>query len=91
MKEEKILKDGFSILNSMISATFTRYNDLTEEEFLERLKVSPELSEDRVVKSGIYNILMELTKEIFRLQQKTDLSHGMIKLHLEEKQNEQKK
>ena len=74
----------------MISATFTRYNDLTEEEFLEKLKVSTELSEDRVIKSGIYNILMELTKEMFRLQQRTNLSHSMIKLHLEEKQNEQK-
>ncbi len=74
----------------MISATFTRYNDLTEEEFLEKLKVSNELSEDRVIKSGIYNILMELTKEMFRLQQRTNLSHSMIKLHLEEKQNEQK-
>ena len=38
MEEEKILKDGFSILNSMISATFTRYNDLTEEEFLGKVK-----------------------------------------------------
>ena len=33
MEEEKILKDGFSILNSMISATFTRYNDQQKKNF----------------------------------------------------------
>ena len=35
---KKVLNDGLNILNAIISTTFTRHNDLTEQEFKERLK-----------------------------------------------------
>lgn len=89
-KELDNLAKGKNVLNAIISGTFTRHNELSESEYLERLGVKEAISEDRIVKIGIYNILMEMTKEIFRLQQKTNLSAGMVRLHLEENKEDGK-
>lgn len=93
MKKEKInpeqekLEKGLNVLNTIINETFCRHNELTDEEYKEKLKIKDaDISEDRIVKVGIYNVLVELTKEVFRLQQKTNLTAGTIQLFLDEKE-----
>lgn len=90
---KKVLNDGLNILNAIISTTFTRHNDLTEQEFKERLKAEKsKLNEEQLIRVGMFNIVVELTKEVFRLQQKTNLTAETIKLLLdnEEKENGKK-
>jgi len=92
--EQEKLQGGLGILNTIINETFCRHNDLTEEEYKENLKAeNSEFDEARLIRVGMYNILVELIKEVFRLQQKTNLTAGTIQLFLneKEKENEQSK
>jgi hypothetical protein len=92
MKEQEKLENGLGVLNTIINETFCRHNDLTEEEYKEKLNAKEsEFDETRLIRVGMYNILIELTKEVFRLQQKTNLTAGTIQLFLKEKENEQSK
>jgi hypothetical protein len=89
MDEKEKLKNGMNVLNTIINETFCRHNDLTEEEYKERLKAKDsEFTEEQLVMVGLYNIMIELTKEVFRLQQKTNLTAGTIKLFLDEKEKQ---
>lgn len=89
--DKKVLDDGLNILNAIISTTFTRHNDLTEKEFLERLKAENSgLNEEQLVRVAMFNMFVEFTKEILRLQQKTNLMAQTMEVVLKEKENGKK-
>ena len=89
--DKKVLDDGLNILNAIISTTFTRHNDLTEKEFLERLKAENSgLNEKQLVRVAMFNMFVEFTKEILRLQQKTNLMAQTMEVVLKEKENGKK-
>lgn len=71
IKEERS-EINMAILNTIISETFTRHNDLTEEEFLKEIEVEG-LTEEIAVKNGFYNILLDTTKVMFDIKFKVGL------------------
>ncbi len=85
---EKERDAGMNLLNSIINETFCRHNDLTEEEYKAKLNATEsKLTEDELVKTGLYNVMVELTKQVFKLQQKTNIMVGTLQIALKEKQN----
>ena len=82
---------GMNLLNSIINETFCRYNDLDKQEFKEKLKLADStLSENKLVKMGIYDIMVELIKQTMKLEQKTNIMVGTMQIALKEKENGRK-
>ena len=83
--------EGMNLLNSIINETFCRYNDLDKQEFKEKLKLADStLSENKLVKMGIYDIMVELIKQTMKLEQKTNIMVGTMQIALKEKENGRK-
>ena len=74
MENEKISADV--TLNQIVADTMTRFNDLTENEFLEKLGVDiekhPNLNEEKVTNIVLFNMFLAMQRRLLKLE--TDLN-----------------
>ena len=65
------------MLNAIISETFARHNNLTSEEYVERLG-GKDLTEQKMIDIAMYNIFLEITKTIFDIEQKIKMGNAIL-------------
>lgn len=87
MEEKKVNAD--TMLNQIVAETMTRYNNLTENEYLKALGVDvekfPNLKEDEVSNIAIFNMLLAMQRRLLRL--KTTLNVICANLDMKQKNN----
>ena len=97
MEKELENKSADKLLNEIVLKTMTRYNDLTESEYLEKLGVNlekyPNLNENKVNDIAIINMLLAMQRRLLKLQ--TDLAiicaNVDAKSKIETKKNKKRK
>jgi len=89
MEEKKEKVNADTMLNQIVAETMTRYNDLTENEYLKALGVDvekfPNLKEDEVSNIAIFNMLLAMQRRLLRL--KTTLNVICANLDMKQKNN----
>lgn len=87
MEEKKVNAD--TMLNQIVAETMTRYNNLTENEYLKALGVDiekyPNLKEDEVSNIAIFNMLLAMQRRLLRV--KTTLNVICANLDMKQKNN----
>lgn len=87
MEEKKVNAD--TMLNQIVAETMTRYNNLTENEYLKALGVDiekyPNLKEDEVSNIATFNMLLAMQRRLLRL--KTTLNVICANLDMKQKNN----
>lgn len=87
MEEKKVNAD--TMLNQIVAETMTRYNNLTENEYLKALGVDiekyPNLKEDEVSNIAIFNMLLAMQRRLLRL--KTTINVICANLDMKQKNN----
>lgn len=79
-EEELIVDKGRAVLNTIISETYARHNDLTEKEYVKLLSgKNRRISEDKLVKVGMYNIFVEQAKVLMAIQESIKLAEAILK------------
>lgn len=89
MEEKKEKVNADTMLNQIVAETMTRYNDLTENEYLKALGVDvekfPNLKEDEISNIAIFNMLLAMQRRLLRL--KTTLNVICANLDMKQKNN----
>lgn len=89
MEEKKDKVNADTMLNQIVAETMTRYNDLTENEYLKALGVDvekfPNLKEDEISNIAIFNMLLAMQRRLLRL--KTTLNVICANLDMKQKNN----
>lgn len=89
MEEKKEKVNADTVLNQIVAETMTRYNDLTENEYLKALGVDvekfPNLKEDEISNIAIFNMLLAMQRRLLRL--KTTLNVICANLDMKQKNN----
>lgn len=81
------------ILSQIVSETFVRHRDLTEEEFLERIGFKDSgMTEEEAVRTAMFNVMVAATKELLKAEGTLNMANAMFRLHiLDEDLTEEKK
>ena len=94
-EKEKGKIDYNTLINEIVSETLCRHSEMTEKEYLESLGVKDTngKSEDEILNTGIYNLMIEILRSAISIKQECDgLTSGLtfyIKEHdLEEREKE---
>ena len=70
-EEQKFRKRSKDVVDGIIGQTYSRHSQLTEKDFLEKIGFKDfDGGEDKAVNIAIYNSLVELTKQYFKLEGK---------------------
>jgi len=89
MEEKKEKVNADTMLNQIVAETMTRYNNLTENEYLKALGVDvekfPNLKEDEISNIAIFNMLLAMQRRLLRL--KTTLNVICANLDMKQKNN----
>lgn len=74
-------KKGTSILYKIITTTYARHQDLTEEEFLKEIGFEGSgKTEDEAIRIGLCNLLIETTKQLFEIRNAVGYLNGIFNL-----------
>lgn len=89
MEEKKEKVNADTMLNQIVAETMTRYNNLTENEYLKALGVDvekfPNLKEDEVSNIAIFNMLLAMQRRLLRLN--TTINVICANLDMKQKNN----
>lgn len=79
-------KTADNLLNYIISSTFARHANMSEEEFLKEIGFANSgKSEDEAIRIAIMNVLTATTKELIQTRQDIRTTNALLKSILEEK------
>lgn len=71
------------ILSQIISETFVRHRDLSEEEFLERIGFKDSgMTEDEAVRTAMFNVMVAATKELLQAEGTLNMANAAFRLHI---------
>lgn len=81
---------GNNLMNLIIAETFARHSKLTEKEYLERLGLDKSgKPEEEVLRIAKFNVMLEITKNLFHLKNRFNMATEIIKtMVIEEKLTE---
>lgn len=98
MKKEKKTTEEYvnektadNLLNYIVSSTFARHANLSEEEFLKEIGFENSgKSEDEAIRIAIMNVLTATTKELIQTRQDIRQTNALLKAILEKDDKKEK-
>lgn len=84
-------KTADNLLNYIVSSTFARHANLSEEEFLKEIGFENSgKSEDEAIRIAIMNVLTATTKELIQTRQDIKQTNALLKAILEKDDEKEK-
>ena len=75
--------DADNLLSFIIAKTYARHSEMSEEEFLKDIGFADSgKTEDEAIRIGIFNVLVETTKQLFEAKNSLQIAHGLLKTYL---------
>lgn len=84
-------QEGSKIMRAIIAKTYSRHANLTEQEFLKEIGFEGSgKNEEEAIRIATFNVLTEITMQLFRAQRTIDLATNTLNLFLNGKDGEKK-
>lgn len=82
-------KEGSKIMRAIIAKTYSRHANLTEQDFLKEIGFGGSgKTEEEAIRIATFNVLNEITMQLFKAQRTIDLATNTLNLFLNGKEGD---
>ena len=81
--EQKRAENNSNLMNTIISETFARHADISEEEFLKKIGFAETgKTEDEAIRIAMFNVMVVATRELLNLEGKINMANGLFRTYM---------